>query len=67
MRRRRGPGEPKPVSLAVWTTTPWTLISNVAAAVHPDVAYALVESRGERFILARDLVEKVHVTCGGAR
>jgi isoleucyl-tRNA synthetase len=48
-----------PVSLAVWTTTPWTLISNVAAAVHPDVGYALVESRGERFILARDLVEKV--------
>ena len=52
-------GEPKPVSLAVWTTTPWTLISNVAAAVHPDVTYALVESRGERFVLARDLVEKV--------
>ena len=52
-------GEPRPVSLAVWTTTPWTLISNVAAAVHPDVTYALVESRGERFILARDLVEKV--------
>jgi len=48
-----------PVSLAVWTTTPWTLISNVAAAVHPDVEYALVESRGERFVLARDLVEKV--------
>jgi isoleucyl-tRNA synthetase len=49
----------KPVSLAVWTTTPWTLISNVAAAVHPDVAYALVESRGDRFVLARDLVERV--------
>ncbi len=47
------------VSLAVWTTTPWTLISNVAAAVHPEVTYALVESRGERFILARGLVEKV--------
>ena len=52
-------GEPKPVSLAVWTTTPWTLISNVAAAVHPEVTYALVESRGERFVLARELVEKV--------
>jgi len=53
-------GEPaRPVSLAVWTTTPWTLISNVAAAVHPEVAYALAESRGERFVLARDLVEKV--------
>jgi len=48
-----------PVSLAVWTTTPWTLLSNVAAAVHPDVTYALVESRGERFVVARDLVEKV--------
>ena len=59
-RRRRGgieaDGEPKPVSLAVWTTTPWTLISNVAAAVRADVTYALVESRGERFVLARDLV-----------
>ena len=33
-RRRAGS---RPVSLAVWTTTPWTLISNVAAAVHPDV------------------------------
>jgi isoleucyl-tRNA synthetase len=54
-----GDGEPKPVSLAVWTTTPWTLVSNVAAAVRADVAYALVESRGERFILARDLVETV--------
>ena len=53
-------GKPgKPVSLAVWTTTPWTLISNVAAAVHPDVTYALAESRGERFVLARGLVEKV--------
>ena len=52
-------GEPRPVSLAVWTTTPWTLISNVAAAVHPDVTYALVESRGDLFVLARDLVEKV--------
>jgi isoleucyl-tRNA synthetase len=52
-------GELKPVSLAVWTTTPWTLISNVAAAVRADVTYALVESRGERFVLARDLVEAV--------
>ncbi len=48
-----------PISLAVWTTTPWTLISNVAAAVHPEVTYAVVESRGERFIVARGLVEKV--------
>ena len=47
------------VSLAVWTTTPWTLISNVACAVHPDIEYALVESRGERFVLAAELAEAV--------
>ena len=47
------------VSLAVWTTTPWTLVSNVACAVNPEIDYALVESRGERFVLARDLVEAV--------
>ena len=54
-----GAPEGAPISLAVWTTTPWTLVSNVATAVHPEVVYALVESRGERFVLARELVEKV--------
>jgi len=34
--------------LLVWTTTPWTLSSNVAAAVHPDLAYQLVEGRDGR-------------------
>ncbi|MEK6566320.1 MAG: isoleucine--tRNA ligase [Bacteroidota bacterium] len=36
----------------VWTTTPWTLISNVALAVHPDVKYVKVEHHGQKFILA---------------
>ncbi len=34
--------------LLVWTTTPWTLSSNVAAAVHPDLTYQLVEGREGR-------------------
>ena len=34
--------------LLVWTTTPWTLSSNVAAAVHPDLTYVLVEGRDGR-------------------
>jgi len=34
--------------LLVWTTTPWTLSSNVAAAVHPDLTYLLVEGRDGR-------------------
>ena len=36
----------------VWTTTPWTLPSNLAMAVNPDVDYALVEANGERYVLA---------------
>ncbi|MEW5760364.1 MAG: isoleucine--tRNA ligase [Candidatus Thermoplasmatota archaeon] len=42
-----------------WTTTPWTLISNVALAVHPDYWYILVENKGEKYIIAEDLAEKV--------
>lgn len=43
----------------VWTTTPWTLISNVALAVGKDVVYARVEHKGEKLILAKALLEKV--------
>jgi isoleucyl-tRNA synthetase len=39
-------------SFLVWTTTPWTLISNVALAVAPGVDYVKVEHQGEKFILA---------------
>ena len=46
-------------SLLVWTTTPWTLVSNTAVAANTDVEYATVEVDGERLILARELVEKV--------
>ncbi len=36
----------------VWTTTPWTLISNVALAVHKNIDYVKVEHHGEKLILA---------------
>ncbi|MCX6133349.1 MAG: isoleucine--tRNA ligase [Ignavibacteriales bacterium] len=45
-------GEPEGVYFLVWTTTPWTLISNVALAVHADIDYVKVEHRGEKLILA---------------
>ncbi|RSM35043.1 isoleucine--tRNA ligase [Amycolatopsis balhimycina DSM 5908] len=38
--------------LLIWTTTPWTLPSNLATAVHPEVQYVVVESEGKRFLLA---------------
>ena len=46
-------------TLLAWTTTPWTLPANTAVAVHKDLAYVEVEVGGEKFILAKDLVEKV--------
>jgi isoleucyl-tRNA synthetase len=49
----------RPVSLLVWTTTPWTLISNVAAAVGPDIEYARARLGEEHLILAADLVATV--------
>ena len=42
-----------------WTTTAWTLMANVALCVHPDLEYVKVKSMGYKFILAKDLVEKV--------
>lgn len=39
-------------SFLVWTTTPWTLISNVALALHPEIKYVKVQHRGEFLILA---------------
>ena len=45
----------QPSHLAVWTTTPWTLISNVAVAVNPEVTYAVVDG----VVVAADLIESV--------
>jgi len=42
--------------LLVWTTTPWTLISNVAAAVSADSTYTEVEYEGQNLILVKDLI-----------
>ena len=41
-------------SFLVWTTTPWTLISNVALAVNPKITYAKVSHNGENLILAKE-------------
>ena len=43
----------------VWTTTPWTLISNVALCVNPKEEYVKVESMGYKFILAKSLANAV--------
>lgn len=43
----------------VWTTTPWTLMANVALCVNPDLEYIKASSMGYKFIVAKSLANKV--------
>jgi isoleucyl-tRNA synthetase len=45
--------------LLAWTTTPWTLLGNVALAVGADIEYSKVERGGEVLIVAKSLLEKI--------
>ena len=50
----------EPLSFLVWTTTPWTLVSNAAIAVHPDLKYVFVKTGAHGIlILAQALMEEV--------
>jgi isoleucyl-tRNA synthetase len=52
-----GPTKLRGTTLLVWTTTPWTLVSNTAVAAHPDVTYAVVRAAdGELVVVAEPLV-----------
>ncbi len=46
-------------SLLVWTTTPWTLVSNTAVAVHPGVDYVVAGNGTETLVVAEPLFEEV--------
>ncbi len=45
--------------LLIWTTTPWTLLANVAACVNPNEEYVKCLSKGYNFIVAKKLANKV--------
>lgn len=47
------------VRIIIWTTTPWTIPANLGISVHPEFQYAIVEVDGNKFLLAKDLVEFV--------
>ncbi|MBU4173649.1 MAG: isoleucine--tRNA ligase [Actinobacteria bacterium] len=49
----------KPVSLVIWTTTPWTLPANVAVALSGRLPYVGVDTGEEILVMARDMVEGV--------
>ena len=50
-------GKDKPVSLIIWTTTPWTLPANEAVSLHPDLDYVLVDVGKVLYIMSEDLLE----------
>ena len=71
LKRMQGVSGKGPVSIAIWTTTPWTLPANQAVALNAEIEYALVEfdaGRGsERVLLAKPLVEAVMQRYGIAK
>ncbi|MDE9534410.1 isoleucine--tRNA ligase [Xenorhabdus bovienii] len=53
-----------PVSLVIWTTTPWTLPANRAISLNAEITYQLVKIEDECLILAAELVESVMQRAG---
>ncbi|NNF17090.1 MAG: isoleucine--tRNA ligase [Gammaproteobacteria bacterium] len=55
-----------PVSIPIWTTTPWTIPANQAVALHPEFSYTIVQRQSpeERLVLASELVTSVLARLG---
>ncbi|MBC6905554.1 isoleucine--tRNA ligase [Saccharophagus sp. K07] len=48
-----------PISVIIWTTTPWTLPANQAVSLNPELDYVVVQTGDQRLILAEALLESV--------
>jgi len=60
------PGDDGPMDLLAWTTTPWTLPSNLALAVGPDIEYAVFALEGRKVVLGAETVAKLEKELAGA-
>ncbi|OQX88161.1 MAG: isoleucine--tRNA ligase [Candidatus Omnitrophica bacterium 4484_70.2] len=58
-------GSKEEIYFLVWTTTPWTLISNVAVAVHPSYEYVAGQWQGKILIFAKELLKVLEEKLGG--
>jgi len=56
----------RPVSVLIWTTTPWTIPANLAIAFHPEFDYAAFDVDGRAVIVAEGLAERVSQATGRA-
>lgn len=52
------------MKVVIWTTTPWTIPANLAIAINPELEYSVVETGGEKLVLASGLVESVSQLVG---
>ncbi|MGI5912451.1 MAG: isoleucine--tRNA ligase [Syntrophomonadaceae bacterium] len=50
---------PEDAFVIIWTTTPWTIPANTGISLHPDYSYIILEANNEKYVLAKDLMEKV--------
>ena len=50
--------------VVIWTTTTWTLPGNLAISLNPEFVYVVMEAGGERYIIARDLIDNVVKAAG---
>ena len=66
VRRAFGADGSTPVSFVIWTTTPWTIPSNLAIAVHPDAEYVLVRTDRGDLVLAEKLWRQALPAAGSA-
>jgi isoleucyl-tRNA synthetase len=53
----------KNINLVIWTTTPWTLVANVAVVAHPDFKYLLIQISDEFLIIEKNLSSSVLERC----
>ena len=48
---------PEDAYVVIWTTTPWTIPSNLAICIHPDFDYSLIAIRGEKWLVATEMID----------
>ncbi|MBM3309617.1 MAG: isoleucine--tRNA ligase, partial [Candidatus Altiarchaeales archaeon] len=53
----------KDYSFLAWTTTPWTLLSNLALAVNPEITYVKIKYKGEKYVLAKERLGNLKDNC----
>lgn len=51
-------------AFVIWTTTPWTIPSNLAITAKPGGVYALIQADGKKYVVAQELIETVQQAIG---